>query len=158
MDLQPKQITPPAQAIIRLGSYEPLQHNVEAPMAHNENISFTDIDERSIGLKLKQGRIELGLTRKEVAGYLGISHQQLEKYEKGANRIPINRLYIICQLFKRPLEWFVTDLPESSNDSEDIFHSDFMRSVMNEVRKVDKPQDQQDLLKLIRFVVTEKLW
>ena len=45
-----------------------------------------------VGEKLRARRIFLGISQSEVADALGISFQQIQKYEKGANRVGASRL------------------------------------------------------------------
>ena len=45
-----------------------------------------------IGLKLKNRRAELGFTQQELGETLGISFQQIQKYEKGVNKINVSNL------------------------------------------------------------------
>lgn len=45
-----------------------------------------------VGLRLKKRRLYLLIRQKELADKLGISYQQLNKYERGVNAIPLARL------------------------------------------------------------------
>jgi transcriptional regulator with XRE-family HTH domain len=47
----------------------------------------------AVGRRLRERRVMLGLTLRQVAERVGITHQQLAKYERGANRVPAARLY-----------------------------------------------------------------
>ncbi|WP_375677236.1 helix-turn-helix domain-containing protein, partial [Bartonella sp. AP88XZML] len=49
-----------------------------------KNSHFNDI---SIGKKIRHRRISMGLSQKELGSYLGVSFQQIQKYEKGSNRV-----------------------------------------------------------------------
>ncbi len=49
-----------------------------------------------VGKKLKQQRETLNLSQAELAHLLEISPQQLSKYERGADKIPADRLYQLC--------------------------------------------------------------
>lgn len=55
------------------------------------------IEDKHIGAQIKARRETLGLTQSNIAGRLGISFQQLQKYETGANRTSGSRL---CDLAK----------------------------------------------------------
>lgn len=60
-------------------------------------IKVTNRDQE-IGSALKLKRIQKGFTGKKVAQALGISLQQLQKYEKGTNRIAISRFEKYCEV------------------------------------------------------------
>ena len=50
-----------------------------------------------VGERIRMRRAELGLTQDDLASALGISYQQVQKYETGANRVSAGRLYQIAQ-------------------------------------------------------------
>ncbi len=55
-------------------------------------------DEVQLGKIIREFRICRGLARETVAEKLGITHQQLQKYETGRNRICATRLKKICEI------------------------------------------------------------
>lgn len=63
-----------------------------------------------IGDKVWKYRVEMGISRNEIAKHLGISHQQFEKYEKGLNRISAGALSVIMQYLSVRPEQFFEDL------------------------------------------------
>lgn len=67
--------------------------------------------EAAIGERIRRRRVELGLTQEQLACRVGISYQQIQKYEHGANRISASRLYALaCRLDVAPA-YFYADLP-----------------------------------------------
>ncbi len=60
----------------------------------------------SIGNKISSLRIAKGLPRNRLAGSIGVTHQQLHKYEKGTNRISVGRLVLIAQALQQPVNFF----------------------------------------------------
>lgn len=67
--------------------------------------SATAMD-KVIGSKLKELRILNGLTTKEVGNALGVTLQQIQKYENGINRISASRLYDYAELVGTPISYF----------------------------------------------------
>ncbi len=59
-----------------------------------------------IGEKIRLLRKESRLSQGEVAQRLNVSFQQLQKYEKGINRIPISRLFEIALIFNKDISYF----------------------------------------------------
>ena len=57
-----------------------------------------------VGANVRRRRAEAGLTLSELAEALRISHQQLQKYETGANRISAGMLYELARLFVIPVD------------------------------------------------------
>lgn len=48
--------------------------------------------DREIGSRIRAGRVALGLTQDALAVLVGVSYQQIQKYERGANRVSAGRL------------------------------------------------------------------
>ena len=63
-----------------------------------------------VAMRVRQRRIELGLTQPELAGELGITFQNLYKYEKGKNRISAGRLYGLSKALGVPVTFFFEGL------------------------------------------------
>src|SRR5690349_11888227 len=50
-----------------------------------------------IGRRVRERRLMLGVTARELAAALGVPHQQLHKYETGANRLSAGQLYLLAE-------------------------------------------------------------
>ncbi len=74
------------------------------------NKRSTTVIDQIIGQNIQTLRITMGLTRAELAKHLEITQQQLQKYEKGANRITCNRVWQIAQLSGANVEQFFAHL------------------------------------------------
>jgi transcriptional regulator with XRE-family HTH domain len=59
-----------------------------------------------VGRRIRARRLECWLSQQELAHGLGITFQQVQKYEKGANRISAGRLLAICNLLQVPITFF----------------------------------------------------
>ncbi len=69
-----------------------------------------------VGRRAKECRALAGLSQMAVAEKLGLSFQQLQKYEKGYNRISASRLYELGQLFGVPVTYFYEEM-EAGKDA-----------------------------------------
>jgi len=56
-----------------------------------------------IGAQMRNGRTARGLSQEALGEKLGVSFQQVQKYEKGVNRVSAARLFEICKALKLPL-------------------------------------------------------
>lgn len=70
-----------------------------------------------VGKRLRLRRTLLGMSQEKLAGILGVSFQQIQKYERGANRISASRLYDIAQVLNVEVPFFFQDI-EQTVDSE----------------------------------------
>ena len=64
-----------------------------------------------IGSRIRDRRRMLGLAQHELAEALGISHQQLQKYEAGKNRISASRLWWCADVLDMPMDYFFFERP-----------------------------------------------
>ncbi|WP_041581456.1 helix-turn-helix domain-containing protein [Bartonella grahamii] len=72
-----------------------------------KNSHFNDI---SIGKRIRHRRISMGLSQKELGSHLGVSFQQIQKYEKGSNRVSAGCLLEIAKKLDVPVNFFYADL------------------------------------------------
>jgi transcriptional regulator with XRE-family HTH domain len=59
-----------------------------------------------VGRRIRARRIECELSQEELGGELGITFQQVQKYEKGANRVSAGRLRRIGDILQVPITFF----------------------------------------------------
>lgn len=59
--------------------------------------------DRQIGARVRERRLEVGLSQTQLAEALGITFQQIQKYEKGVNRVAAVTLYQISRVLNTPL-------------------------------------------------------
>lgn len=81
----------------------------------NSNVRITDID-KHVGEKLKHKRIMHGLNQQILAEVVDVSMQQIQKYEKGTNRISSGKLYLFAQFFKVPVTYFFEEIAGEFGD------------------------------------------
>jgi transcriptional regulator with XRE-family HTH domain len=67
--------------------------------------------EQEIGERIRTRRVELGLIQEQLAKALGISYQQIQKYENGSNRITAGRLLALAERLEVPITHFFAGLP-----------------------------------------------
>ncbi|PIT68458.1 helix-turn-helix domain-containing protein [Bartonella tribocorum] len=77
------------------------------PHFPTKNPNFIDI---SIGKRIRHRRIAMGLSQKTLGSFLGVSFQQIQKYEKGLNRVSAKCLLEIAQKLQVPISFFYADL------------------------------------------------
>jgi transcriptional regulator with XRE-family HTH domain len=73
------------------------------------NELMTEID-KIIGDKVCSLRVSEKLSRQQLASKIGTTHQQLQKYEKGTNRISAGRLILIAKALKKPVSYFYEEV------------------------------------------------
>ena len=64
-----------------------------------------------VGARVRQRRTLLGMTQTGLANALGLTFQQVQKYERGVNRIGAGRLYDLARVLDMSIEYFFEDMP-----------------------------------------------
>lgn len=96
-----------------------------------------------IGEKVKQRRIALGMSQDKLGSYLGITFQQVQKYEKGVNRISASMLYTIATVLSVEFQYFTDGFNGNTN------HGNSLREKSSPIYEVDmrNKKESLDLLK-----------
>jgi transcriptional regulator with XRE-family HTH domain len=69
--------------------------------------SAVTVDE-VVGRRIKARRLQVGLSQQAIGDALGISYQQVQKYEKGVSRIGAGRLQQLAEILRVPVSFFLT--------------------------------------------------
>ena len=62
-------------------------------------VAEIDWIDKQIGAKIQELRLASGLSRQQLGDLIAVTHQQLQKYEKGTNRVSAGRLAVIARHF-----------------------------------------------------------
>ena len=73
-----------------------------------------------VGSRVRLRRVLVGMSQEKLGDQLGITFQQVQKYEKGTNRIGASRLFMISRILDVPVSFFYDDMP-GEPDSEGAF-------------------------------------
>lgn len=69
-----------------------------------------------VGNRLRARRLVLGLSQEKLGERLGITFQQIQKYEKGTNRVSASKLQAAAEVFSVPISYFFEDHDVSAPD------------------------------------------
>ncbi len=67
-----------------------------------------------VGSRVRLRRMLLGMSQEKLGENLGLTFQQIQKYEKGINRIGASRLFDLSKVLSVPVQFFYEELPTSS--------------------------------------------
>lgn len=76
-----------------------------------------------IGARMRTRRRQLGLSQSDLAERLGVSFQQVQKYERGANRVAASTLLAAAQTLGTSIAWLVGEESSGRADDEDVFRA-----------------------------------
>ncbi len=67
-----------------------------------------------VGSRVRLRRTLLGMSQEKLGEGLGLTFQQVQKYERGVNRIGSSRLYQLARILDVPVSFFFDDIPEAA--------------------------------------------
>jgi len=70
-----------------------------------------------VGNRVRLRRMLVGMSQERLGEHLGLTFQQVQKYEKGVNRIGAGRLYQVAQILGVPINYFYEGVIEQSAES-----------------------------------------
>jgi transcriptional regulator with XRE-family HTH domain len=74
-----------------------------------------------VGTRVRLRRMLLGMSQEKLGEHLGLTFQQIQKYEKGINRIGASRLFDLSKVLAVPVQFFYEELPVSAGDGASGF-------------------------------------
>ncbi len=102
-----------------------------------------------VGGRLRERRILLGLSQTRLGESLGLSFQQIQKYERGIDRISVGRLVHLAHVLEVPITYFFEELTEPGFD--DGFESPVpANAAANASVPAEDPMSRRETLELVR--------
>ena len=81
-------------------------------MAQRKLSEESKVIDRHVGMRLRLLRLNHKMSQTELGDKVGVTFQQIQKYERGANRIGASRLWSLCEIFKAEPNFFFDGLNE----------------------------------------------
>jgi transcriptional regulator with XRE-family HTH domain len=79
-----------------------------------------DLVDRHVGARLRLLRMQAGMSQEALGNRLGLTFQQVQKYEKGQNRIGASRLYQLSRILRVPVGVFFEGLPDETDSAAPV--------------------------------------
>ena len=120
--------------------------------------------DKHVGARVRTRRTLIGMTQRQLAKALGLTYQQIQKYEDGRNRIGASRLHQIASILEVPLPFFFQGMARPDTEPEDPPDApDFpaMLGSAEEVQlvvsfgKIKEPAIRRSILQLVNAVGKE---
>lgn len=124
----------------------------------------SEID-RVVGQRIRWRRRELKLTQEKLGDLLDLTFQQVQKYEKGVNRISAGRLYELASVLSVPVTYFYEGAEEylamekghfaeaDENASAPVMDTDTL-DLIAAFQKIDDPALRKSILQTVRAAAT----
>jgi transcriptional regulator with XRE-family HTH domain len=88
-----------------------------------------DPTDKHVGTSIRMRRLMLDISQTDLAEAIGVAFQQVQKYEKGTNRVSASRLQQMSRVMQVPIAFFFEGLPSNSSQSKeehDPFHPSYV--------------------------------
>jgi len=72
-----------------------------------------------VGARIRMRRKSMGLSQTQLADSVGITFQQLQKYERGTNRVSASKLYGMAVTLQTSVAWFFEGMPPEADGEGD---------------------------------------
>ena len=114
--------------------------------------------DRHVGLRLRSLRELNGLSQKGLAKKLGVSFQQVQKYESGANRLSASKLWVASWALKVEPSYFFEGLGTNRQmiEADDPYQARSRINLIDAFAKVDDRAVRNNIIKLTRAIGQSK--
>jgi transcriptional regulator with XRE-family HTH domain len=117
--------------------------------------------DRKVGQRVRSRRLEIGMSQERLAELLGVTFQQVQKYEKGVNRIAVSRLWDISNALELPVNRFfegvaTRGVAESQKEYvDDALATPEGAQLMALFASIKSPKVRRKVLELVRTLTEE---
>ena len=122
-------------------------------MARTNN-QLDNID-KSIGNKIYSLRLAKGLSRQQLSKVIGVTHQQLQKYEKGSNRVSASKLALIAKALDRRIPYFYEGYEAADNIPLETENQRLCIEVARNFRRLGNREHQDAINTLVKSLLKE---
>jgi transcriptional regulator with XRE-family HTH domain len=108
-----------------------------------------------VGSRVRLRRTLLGMSQERLGDALGLTFQQVQKYERGVNRVGASRLFDISRVLDVPISYFFDDMPEGMSETpvsgpRGRMYGNFSETQEPFAAGVDDQLNKRETLELVR--------
>ena len=124
----------------------------------------TDPVDSHVGSRLRLRRTLLGMSQERLGNSVGLTFQQIQKYERGLNRIGSSRLYQFCKVLGVPVSFLFDEMPcdagsqplSASQVQQDSYDEDMSRretlELVRAYYRIDNRNTRKRIYELVKAV------
>ncbi len=123
-----------------------------------------------VGKRLRLRRTILGLSQEAIGNAIGVTFQQVQKYERGVNRMGSSRLYEFSKILSVPVSYFFDEMEKSattavpasgvSEDSPEFEHEKMSSretlEMMRAYYRISEPRIRKRIFELVKALAEDK--
>ena len=103
-----------------------------------------------VGRRIRQRRTLLGMSQEKLAEAIGLTFQQVQKYERGSNRVSSSRLFDLTHVLDVPMSYFFDEMAAGVADKSPSRLMGVSASKMQKVTAEFDPLAKRETLELVR--------
>ncbi len=93
---------------------------------------------KDIGQRIKDRRRELKMSQEALSEYIGVTYQQIQRYENGTNRVNIEYLQLLTMALKVPFSYFFEDKLKNATEKHPNYLPEDEYRLLRIYRKIEK--------------------
>ena len=124
----------------------------KAGEALKKNRDGRDPIDVAVGAKIRLRRNELGISQKALADALGVTFQQVQKYENGANRVSASSLARIAKTLQTPIAEFFDNEPDAAPNLFEMISAPGAADMLRAYAAIPSAESRQALLAVVRLM------
>jgi Predicted transcriptional regulators len=119
--------------------------------------------DRHVGLRIRMRRKELGLSQERLAEMIGLTFQQVQKYERATNRVSASKLWEVARALNAPVSYFYEglddEIPEMTDGASAALQAFLLSNDGAELARlfprIRQPKVRRRILDLVRAMAEE---
>ncbi len=124
---------------------QPRKARVQRPKVSVDGPRPVDVH---VGRRLRLRRTLLGISQEKLGAAVGLTFQQIQKYERGANRVGASRLFEFSQILDTPISYFFDEMPKEVEKTRGAFAKGV--SDKGQVELEEDSMSRRETLELVR--------
>lgn len=106
---------------------------------------------QKIGAELRSLRLARDMSMQDVAGHIGITYQQVQKYETGVGRWPVDMIYKYCEAIEiAPVEVFKTIEERNETTADTRFTGKKNRAFLHYFAEIENEEVRSNIIALLK--------
>jgi transcriptional regulator with XRE-family HTH domain len=133
---------------------------MDAGMIAKSRVKSTTSDDVEVGQRIRARRMAKGMSQTELGDLLGVTFQQVQKYEKGVNRVGAGRLVRVAEALDVPVSFFfgATDAGVGSSDTRAILgflDSSYALRLLRAFSRIPQNEVQRAVVNLVESLAPD---
>lgn len=109
--------------------------------------------DREIGRRVRMRRLEIGMSQESLGHALALTFQQVQKYEKGINRISSGRLQQVAKILNVPVTFFYDELSKSGGSAiSTMLDSAYSLRILKAFTRIENRDIQRATVELVESI------